>query len=407
MGGSLGATHARKAARVLQESARRNVPVLALVDSAGARIQEATAALDGYGTLFRATVALSGRVPQISLVLGNCAGGAVYCPALTDIVITVAGATRMFLTGPSVVRAVTGEDLSSEELGGSDVHARLSGLSHLVAADEPEAYTLARRVLSYLPSSCHEQPPRQTPRRPGPPAAVPANPRQVYDVRPVIGSLTDADSFLELQPRYAPNLVIGLARLNGGPVGLVANQPLHLAGALDSSAAEKGARFVRMCDAFGLPLLVLVDTPGYLPGADQERQGAIRRGAKLLHAFCEAIVPRVTVILRKAYGGAYIVMNSRSIGADAVFAWSGAEIGVMGPEAAVAILHRRELMGADPGVLTDLVSRHREEVLTPGRAAGLLSIDSVIPPADTRAAVATLLSRLPAPTGFRHNTMPQ
>ncbi len=407
MGGSLGATHARKAARVLKECGRRRVPVLAVIDSSGARIQEGTAALDGYGAVFHATVALSGRVPQVSLVLGNCAGGAVYCPALTDLVITVRGRTRMFLTGPSVVRTVTGEDLTAEQLGGTDMHFKHSGVTHLVADTEDVAFDLARRVLSYLPSSCWQTPPQHPAGRPGPMAEIPANPRHAYDIRTVVGQLADESSFLELQPGYARNLLVGLARLQGRSVGFVANQPHHLAGALDCHASEKGARFVRLCDAFGLPLIVLVDTPGYLPGADQERQGAIRRGAKLLHAFCEATVPRVTVILRKAYGGAYIVMNSRSVGADAVYAWPGSEIGVMGPEAAVGILNRRELADAGPDLLADLSARYRNDVLDPRRAAERLSIDAVISPATTRTTLANLLSRLSAPTGFRHNTMPQ
>lgn len=406
MGGALGATHARKAARVLYDCVRRQVPALALVDSSGARIQEGTRALDGYGTLFHANVALSGHVPQISLVLGTCAGGAVYSPALTDLIITVRGHSRMFLTGPAVVRTVTGEDLTPEQLGGSDVHARHSGVAHLVADSEDHAFRLARRVLSYLPSSCHSSPPAHPPARPGPPTEVPSNPRHVYDIRTVVRSLADDATFLELQPLYAPNLVVGLARFEGRAVGFVANQPNHLAGALDCHAAEKGARFVRLCDAFGLPLIVLVDTPGYLPGADQERLGIIRRGAKLLHAFSEATVPRITVIVRKAYGGAYIVMNSRAIGADAVYAWPDSEIGVMGPEAAVKILHRRDLAQAGPELLPQLAAQYRAEILAPARAAAHLSIDAVISPTSTRTNLAGMLARLPTPTGFRHNTMP-
>lgn len=406
LGGSLGAVHARKVEELLAGCLRRRTPVVGLLDSAGARIQEGVDALDGYGRIFRRNVQLSGRVPQLSVVLGACAGGAVYSPALTDLVV-MSESARMFLTGPDVVRAVTGEKLTADELGGFRVHSRRSGVAQLTAPDDRAGLALARRVLGYLPSSCWEPPPWVPPGTAEPMPEVPDNPRKAYDVRGVVRGVVDRDSFLELQPHYAEHLVIGFARVEGRPVGVVANQPLRLAGVLDAAAAEKGARFVRLCDAFGLPLVVLVDTPGFLPGAEQENSGVIRRGAKLLYAFCEAVVPRVTVVLRKAYGGAYIVMNSRSVGADCVFAWPGAELAVMGAEGAVAIVHRREL-AAYPERMNALVERYRGEAMAADNAAQRLSVDAVIAPADTRRIVALALSRLPDPVpGFRHDNLPQ
>jgi acetyl-CoA carboxylase carboxyltransferase component len=408
LGGSLGETHASKIVTVLRRAERARLPVIGLVDSGGARIQEGIGSLDGYASIFRANVRLSGRVPQISVILGPCAGGAVYSPALTDIVIMERDRAHMFLTGPRVVQTVTGEAVSAAELGGADVHSRRSGVVHLVADDPAEALCLTARVLSYLPTSCWAAPPVAPPADPEPMPAIPANPRQAYDVRGVVRAVVDRGSFLELQPDFAANLVTGFARIEGHPVGVVANQPQVLAGVLDISSAEKGARFVRLCDAFGLPLVTFVDTPGFLPGSRQESDGVIRKGAKLLYAYCEATVPRVSIVLRKAFGGAYIVMNSRAIGADAVFSWPDAQMAVMGAEGAVDIIHRRELE-SDPGCWEDLVESYEQVAMSTEAAAARLSIDEIIPPDRTRSAVAATLRHLRGvlTLEFRHDNLPQ
>ena len=411
LGGSLGEIHAAKITRVLDYADRARTPVVGLLDSGGARIQEGVAALDGYGEIFRRNVALSGRVPQISVVLGACAGGAVYSPALTDVVIMQRDKAHMFVTGPRVVKAVTFEDVSLADLGGADLHAEASGVAHLVADDAEHAMELTRRVLGYLPSSCWDAPPTYAPGEPHPlpeDGGVPRDHRQPYDVRHVIDGVVDAGSFLELHERFAANIVVGFARVDGQAVGVVANQPLVLAGCLDIAASEKAARFVRLCDAFGLPLVTLVDVPGFLPGTGQEASGIIRKGAKLLYAFAEATVPRVTVILRKAFGGAYIVMNSKSLGADASFAWPGAEIAVMGAEGAVDVIYRREL-AADPSRRPELIERYRAEAMAPHIPAERLSIDEVIAPQDTRAVVAATLRSLDGANQprFRHDNLPQ
>ncbi|MEO6702989.1 MAG: acyl-CoA carboxylase subunit beta [Jatrophihabitantaceae bacterium] len=407
LGGSLGEVHASKISRVLDYAARSRVPVVGLLDSGGARIQEATGALDGYGAIFRRNVALSGRVPQLSVVLGSCAGGAVYSPALTDVVIMSTDA-RMFLTGPSVVKAVTHEDVSPADLGGPAIHGAVSGVAHLVASDDAEAIRLAAKVLDYLPSSCWSPLPTSPAVEPDELADVPDNHRKPYDVRGVIRGIVDTGSFLELQRDFARNLVIGFGRVGGLPVGLVANQPMMLAGCLDIAASEKGARFVRTCDAFGLPLVVLVDTPGFLPGTGQERDGIIRKGAKLLYAFAEATVPRVTVVLRKAFGGAYIVMNSRSLGADAVFAWPGAELAVMGAEGAVQILWRREL-AREPECRQALIEQYRSQAMSAKLAAERLSVDEIITPKQTPHRIAATLRALQGSVQpeFRHDNLPQ
>ncbi|MEU4744249.1 acyl-CoA carboxylase subunit beta [Actinosynnema sp. NPDC023658] len=407
LGGSLGEMHALKIVQAQQRAVEYRCPLVGLVDSAGARIQEGVAALDGYGAIFRRNVQASGRVPQISVILGTCAGGAVYSPALTDVVIMVRGRGRMFLTGPAVVKAVTGEELSGEEIGGARMHSHRSGVAHLVAEDEEQALGLARRVLSYLPDSAWHA----LPSVPAEPArtvpAVPADQRKVYDVRDVVDGIVDAGSFLELQPHFAPTLTTGFARLEGNPIGIVANQPLRLGGVLDARAGDKGGRFVRFCDAFGIPLVVLVDTPGFLPGREQEANGVIRRGAKLLYAFSEATVPRVTVVLRKAFGGAYIAMNSKSLGADQVFSWPTAQIAVMGAEGAVGVVHRREL-AEHPDRYARLVTEYRDNVMAPQRAAESFAVDAIIQPAETRAALAATLRgiRRGSPT-FRHDNLPQ
>jgi propionyl-CoA carboxylase beta chain len=408
LGGSLGEVHAAKVAAGLDRARRARCPVIGLLDSGGARIQEGVAALDGYGSIFFRNVALSGRVPQISVVLGPCAGGAVYSPALTDVVIMQRDKAHMFVTGPRVVRAVTFEDVSLADLGGADIHARTSGVAHLVADDAAGALDLTRRVLSYLPSSCWDPPPTVQARAPDAMPRVPDDHREPYDVRTVIDGVVDSGTFLELHEQFAPNVVVGFARVEGRSVGVVANQPLVLAGCLDIDASEKAARFVRLCDAFGLPLVTLVDVPGFLPGTGQEASGIIRKGAKLLYAFAEATVPRVTVILRKAFGGAYIVMNSKSLGADAVFSWPGAEIAVMGAEGAVDIIYRREL-AADPDQRPQLLSRYRAEAMDPSVPAERLSVDEVIDPTQTRARVAATLRALERSMqpGYRHDNLPQ
>jgi acetyl-CoA carboxylase carboxyltransferase component len=412
LGGSLGEMHATKIAAVLDHAARTRVPVVGLLDSGGARIQEGVGALDGYGEIFRRNVALSGRMPQVSVVLGVCAGGAVYSPALTDIVVMKREGAHMFVTGPKVVRAVTFEDVTLAELGGAGIHATASGVAHLVADDDEDALDLVRAVLSYLPSSCWDEPPFGPPADPEPLPAevmrVPTDHRLPYDVRDIARGVVDAGSFLELQEHFAANLVIGLARVEGRPVGVIANQPKVLAGCLDIAASEKGARFVRMCDAFGLPLVVLVDVPGFLPGLGQEAGGIIRKGAKLLYAFAEATVPRVTVILRKAFGGAYIVMNSKSLGADAVYSWPGAEIAVMGAEGAIDVIFRRDLE-ADPSRRDALIQGYRAEAMAPHLPAERLSVDEIIAPEETRDVVAGTLASFEraAIPRFRHDNLPQ
>jgi propionyl-CoA carboxylase beta chain len=408
LGGSLGETHATKITRVLDHAARARVPVVGLLDSGGARIQEGVGALDGYGEIFRRNVSLSGRVPQVSVVLGSCAGGAVYSPALTDIVIMAEDRAHMFVTGPRVVKAVTFEDVSAIDLGGAELHATTSGVAHLVADDSLAALAAARRVLAYLPSSCWDPAPVTSGIDAEPMREVPADPRRPYDARDVVAGIVDAGSFIELQAGFARNVVVGFARLEGASVGVVANQPLVLAGCLDITASEKAARFVRLCDAFGLPLVTLVDVPGFLPGSGQESGGIIRKGAKLLYAFAEATVPRVTVITRKAFGGAYIVMNSRSLGADAVFSWPGAEIAVMGAEGAVDVIFRREL-AADPSRRDELIAGYRAEAMAPHLAAERLSVDEVIKPAETRDVVAATLRSLARANEprFRHDNLPQ
>lgn len=408
LGGSLGELHAAKISRVLDHAARARVPVVGLLDSGGARIQEGIGALDGYASIFYRNVALSGKVPQISVVLGPCAGGAVYSPALTDVVIMQRGKAHMFLTGPRVVKAVTFEDVSLADLGGADVHATSSGVAHLVADSAGDALDLARRVLGYLPSSCWEEPPPYAPGDPEPMAEIPSDHRKPYDVRGVIRGVVDRDSFLELHGSFARNIVVGFARVEGQAVGVVANQPLVLAGCLDIDASEKAARFVRMCDAFGLPLVTLVDVPGFLPGTGQEAAGIIRKGAKLLYAFAEATVPRVTVVLRKAFGGAYIVMNSRGLGADAVYSWPGTEIAVMGAEGAVDVIYRRDI-AENPSRRDELIARYRSEAMSPHIPAERLSIDEVIDPSETRDVVSASLRSLEriGPPGYRHDNLPQ
>jgi acetyl-CoA carboxylase carboxyltransferase component len=388
VGGSLGEQHANTITRVLELADRGRAPVVGFVSSGGARMQEGIAALSGYGRIFQRTVALSGRVPQISIVSGLSAGGGAYSPALTDWVV-MTEQSSMFLTGPAVVRDALGEQVDAEQLGGTRVHGR-NGVCHFVARDDFDSAALARELLSYLPSHRDFGPPRAEPRPAGghdPGAEVPSEPRKVYDVRSVIRAVVDDGELLEISAGWARNIVTAMARIDGYPVGVIANQPRYLGGVLDVASSEKGARFVSKCNKFGIPLLVLVDTPGYMPGTRQESAGVIRHGAALVHAFAESTVPRITVILRKAFGGAYITMNSKDLGADYVFAWPDAEIGVMGARPAVGIIHRRELAAADdPDAERDrLAGQYAHQQLRPQVAAGSGHIDELIEPADTRA----------------------
>ena len=390
-GGSLGEQHANTIVRVLELADKARAPVVGFVSSAGARMQEGVAALGGYGRIFRRIVKLSGRVPQVSIITGLSAGGGAYSPALTDWVV-MTEQSSMFLTGPGVVREALGEEVTAEELGGARVHER-NGVCHFVAPSDVNAAYLARELLGYLPRHRDARPPVLPGRPPlgyDPSVPVPADARCVYDVREVIRALVDGGELLEVSAGWARNLVTGFARINGRSVGVVANQPRHLGGIIDADASQKGARFVTKCNAFGIPLLVLVDTPGYMPGTRQESAGVIRFGAGFVHAFAEAEVPRVTLILRKAFGGAYITMNSKDLGADYVFAWPNAQIGVMAAKSAVGIIHRRDLAAADdPEAERDtLAERYAETQLCPRVAASTGYIDELIAPAETRSRLA-------------------
>ena len=419
-GGALGEAHAGKIVKIMETAYKAGVPIVGLNDSGGARIQEGVMSLGGYGEVFQRNITYSGVLPQISVVLGPCAGGAVYSPALTDFVVMVRGTAQMFITGPDVVRAVTGEEVSAEALGGADAHASTSGVSHLTAATEEDALRLARALIAYLPLNNLEDPPAVAPVEPGDGVAeglralVPEDANTPYDVRSVLGGILDPGSWLELQPAWAPNLVLGFGRLGGAPLGAVANQPSVLAGCLDIAASTKGARFVRFCDAFNLPLLTLVDVPGFLPGTHQEHGGIIRHGAKLLYAYAEATVPKLTVILRKAYGGAYDVMCSKHIGGDLNVAWPTAEIAVMGAEGAVNILFRREIEKAPPADREAergrRIAEYQAEFLNPYLAAERGYLDDVIDPAETRTKLRQAL-RLLGPKrverpGRKHGNIP-
>jgi acetyl-CoA carboxylase carboxyltransferase component len=386
-GGSLGEAHADTIVRVLQLAGRSGAPVVGFVESAGARMDDGSAALGGYGRIFRENVRLSGRVPQITLITGTSAGGGAYSPALTDFLV-MTRQSSMFLTGPGVVREVMGEDVDAAGLGGPRVHSR-NGVCDFVVEDDPEAVRLARELLGHLPSCAGDALPLALPEPPGsgdPGACVPREPRAVYDVRDVIRALVDGGAMLEPAPRFARNVVTALARIDGRPLGVLANQPRHLGGVLDAYSSQKAARFVRTCDAFGLPLVVLVDTPGFLPGTRQERAGVIRQGAGLLHAFSAAVVPKVTVVLRKAYGGGYITMNSKDLGADLSLAWPDAEIGIMGPKQAVGVVHRRQIAEAeDPQQERDrLAAAYADEHVSAVVAAREGFVDELVEPADTR-----------------------
>jgi acetyl-CoA carboxylase carboxyltransferase component len=387
LGGSLGERHADTIIRVLETAERARIPVVGFVQSGGARMQEGTAALGGYGRIFRHTVGLTGVVPQISVVSGSSAGGGAYSPALTDLILMTEDAA-MFLTGPGVVREALGEEIDAAALGGPRVHDR-NGVCHLVERDVPAAAARVRELLGYLPSAAGETPPLVAPVEPDlddPGRVVPSEPRRSYDVRDALVGIIDAGSMLELHPRWGRNIVTALARLDGRPVAIVANQPHHLGGVLDAVGSEKAALFVNFCNSFGLPLIAIVDTPGFMPGSRQEQAGVIRHGASLVRAFAAARVPKVTVVLRKSYGGAYITMNSRDLGADLVLAWPEAELGIMSARAAVGIVNRRDLQAAaDPELERErLAAAYADEHLRADAAAAAGFIDEIVEPADTR-----------------------
>ena len=395
-GGSLSQAHAQKICKVMDLAVASGAPIIGLADSGGARIQEGVDSLGGYAEIFLRNTLTSGVVPQISLVLGPCAGGAVYSPAITDFTIMVDGSSYMFVTGPTVVKTVTHEEIDLEGLGGARIHNEVSGVAHFLAPSEPAALLLARHLLDYLPQN-NVDPASRKPEWTPPPVGddemdrvVPDSPQQSYDMHSVIGGIVDADSFLEVHAGFARNIICGFARIEGRSVGVVAQQPDVLAGVLDIDASDKAARFVRTCDCFNVPLLTLVDVPGFLPGVDQEHRGIIRHGAKLLYAFAEATVPKVTVITRKAYGGAYDVMSSKHIRGDLNFAWPTAEIAVMGVEGAVNIVFRDRITQAnDPEVEREqLVAEYEERFANPYIAASRGYIDEVIRPSETRARVA-------------------
>ena len=391
-GGSLGRAHADKIVNVMEKAMQNGAPLIGLNDSGGARIQEGVMSLGGYADIFDLNVKASGVVPQISAVMGPCAGGAVYSPAMTDFTFMVEGSSYMFVTGPHVVKTVTQEDVTSEELGGAKTHASKSGVSHLTCSNDVDCLLRIRELMGYLPQNCEEQPPRSTDNRTSSydpdelNTLVPNEPNKPYDMREVIRRISDDGDFFEIHGDFAQNLIVGFTRLDGHPIGVVANQPAVLAGVLDIDASIKGARFVRFCDAFNIPLLVFEDVPGFLPGTDQEWNGIIKHGAKLLYALCEATVPKCTVITRKAYGGAYDVMNSKHIGGDLNFAWPTAEIAVMGPQGAVEIIYRREIAAADdPEAKKDeFIEQYRDKFANPYVAAEHGYIDDVIKPSETR-----------------------
>ena len=392
MGGSLSEAHAGKILKIMDMAMKVGAPIIGLNDSGGARIQEGVESLGGYADIFLQNTLASGVIPQISVIMGPCAGGAVYSPALTDFIIMVKDSSYMFITGPDVVKQVLNEDVTFEGLGGASVHGAKSGVCHFVADDETQALMLTRELLSYLPQNNMEDPhltataddPLRT--EAALDSMVPENPNQPYDIKRVIELIVDDGHFLEVHEEFAANIVVGYARLGGNAVGIVANQPMALAGVLDIKASEKAARFVRTCDAFNVPLITFVDVPGYLPGADQEHNGIIMSGAKLLFAYCEATVPKLTVTTRKAYGGAYCVMSSKHIRADLNIAWPTAEIAVMGPEGAVEIIYRRELRAADDPAARkkELTDEYRVTFANPYIAASRGYIDDIIEPHNTR-----------------------
>ncbi|KUO68250.1 MAG: methylmalonyl-CoA carboxyltransferase [Clostridia bacterium BRH_c25] len=392
VGGSLGEMHAKKICKVLDLALKMGAPVVGINDSGGARIQEGVDALSGYGQIFYRNTIASGVIPQISVIMGPCAGGAVYSPAITDFVFMVDKTSQMFITGPQVIKTVTGEEVTSEELGGAMTHNSISGVAHFISPDEKACIEEIKRLLSFLPSNNLETAPvietgddlnrieeaLNT--------IVPENPNKPYDMKDIISAIVDNGDFMEVQPYYAKNIITAYARINGASIGIIANQPKVLAGCLDINASDKAGRFIRTCDAFNIPILNLVDVPGFLPGTNQEYGGIIRHGAKMLYAYSEATVPKVTMVVRKAYGGAYLAMCSKDLGADMVYAWPMAEIAVMGPEGAANIIFKKDIEGAeDPAqARTEKIQEYREKFATPYIAASRGFVDAVIEPSETR-----------------------
>ena len=389
-GGSLGNMHARKIVKIMEHALKMKMPLIGINDSGGARIQEGVSSLAGYGEIFFRNTISSGVIPQISVILGPCAGGAVYSPALTDFVFVVDKISKMFITGPEVIKTVLGEEISMEDLGGARVHSEITGNAHFYSTSEEECFEQIKKLITFIPWSNLQKAKKFPPKDPNPKynieKIVPGDPTQPYDVRDVVRGIVDDSDFFEVQEMWAANMVIGFGRMKGETVGFVCNQPLVLAGVLDVDSSDKSARFIRFCDAFNIPIVTLVDLPGYLPGVDQEHAGVIRHGAKLLYAYSEATVPKMTLIIRKAYGGGYIAMASRHLRADFVFAWPGAEIAVMGPEGAANIIFRKEIATAeDPDkVRKQKVKEYKDKFANPYVAAAKGYIDSVIEPKDTR-----------------------
>ncbi|MDA3818650.1 MAG: acyl-CoA carboxylase subunit beta [Prolixibacteraceae bacterium] len=397
-GGSLGLMHARKITKIMDHSLKMRVPLIGINDSGGARIQEGVNSLAGYGEIFFRNTLASGVIPQLSVILGPCAGGAVYSPALTDFVFVVENISKMFITGPSVIKTVLGEEISMEELGGARVHCETTGNAHFYAKSEQECFDQIKKLIELIPRNNTEKAKKAAPEEPlkeyNIEKIVPDNPKLPYDIKNVIRSITDGSDFFEVMEYYAPNIVIGFGRLNGDTCGFVANQPKVLAGVLDCDSSDKAARFIRYCDSFNIPIITLEDMPGYLPGVDQEHMGVIRHGAKILYAYSEATVPKITVIIRKAYGGGYIAMNSRHLRADFVFAWPTAEIAVMGPEGAANIVFRKEIQeAADPDAMRkQKIEEYKQKFANPFVAAAQGYIDEVIEPDETRSMLLHALS---------------
>ncbi len=400
-GGSLGEMHAKRIVNIQELAIKMGAPLIGLNDSGGARIQEGVDALSGYGEIFYNNTIASGVIPQISVIMGPCAGGAVYSPALTDFIFMVDQSSKMFITGPQVIKTVTGETVSAEELGGAMSHNAKSGVAHFIANSDEETLDQVKRLLSYLPANHAEKPPRTegfslNQFHPKLNEWIPENPNKPYDVKSIIETIVDHDSFMEVQPYFAKNIVTGFVRIGGMVAGIVANQPMNLAGTLDIDASDKAARFIRFCDAFQIPLVTFIDVPGFLPGIQQEYGGIIRHGAKLLYAYSEATVPKISVILRKAYGGSYVAMSSKSLGADLVLAWPNAEVAVMGPAGAANIIFRKEIKAADQPatVRQEKVELYRETVANPYVAAQRGMVDDIIEPQYTRQRLISALDML-------------
>jgi len=418
IGGSLGEMHAAKIVKVMDMAMKMGAPLIGLNDSGGARIQEGVDALKGYGDIFYRNTLASGVIPQISVILGPCAGGAVYSPALTDFVFMVSQTSKMFITGPQVIKAVTGEEVSPEDLGGARAHNQMSGVAHFMSESEQECFDQIKKLLSYIPSNNLEDAPFEETEDipvkilPELDDIVPVDPNKPYDMKEIIKTVVDKSDFFEVQPLYAQNMITGFARISGHSVGILANQPKALAGCLDINASDKAARFIRFCDAFNIPIITFTDTPGYLPGVAQEHGGIIRHGAKLLYAYSEATVPKITVITRKAYGGAYIAMCSRHLGADQVFAWPTAEIAVMGPDGAANIIFRKEIEESGDPVSTraEKIEEYRDKFANPYQAAKRGYVDDVIEPSTTRvkliSALEMLVSKRETRPAKKHGNIP-